>query len=71
VAARLNGGAWLSLEAPAGDHRYQFRYRPWEVFVGLMASLGGIVLVVRWWLRAPAAGTPTSPPIASISMSPR
>ncbi len=33
---------WLSVDAPAGQHVYQFRYRPWDVWVGILCSLSGM-----------------------------
>ena len=36
----------LSAEVPAGTHHYQFRYRPWDVLIGLLLTLSGIVFIV-------------------------
>jgi hypothetical protein len=42
---------WLNAPAPAGRHIYEFRYVPWDVFIGLAISLVGIILTIRvWWL---------------------
>ncbi len=43
---------WLSIDAPAGKHSYQFRYRPWDVWVGIFLSILGIALSIFLWLRA-------------------
>jgi hypothetical protein len=43
---------WLSVEAPAGKHTYQFRYRPWDVWVGFLLTLIGIGLSVFLWRRS-------------------
>jgi hypothetical protein len=40
--AKLVDGGWLSVDAPAGSHTYVFRYRPWDVLVGLFLLLGGV-----------------------------
>jgi hypothetical protein len=39
-------GRWLSVQAEAGEHTYQFRYRPWDVWVGLAVTLFGMALAV-------------------------
>lgn len=51
----LETSPWLTVVAPKGQHHYEFRYRPWDVWVGLSLTLIGIALCVRWWLRSPAA----------------
>lgn len=43
---------WLSTDAPAGKHTYQFRYRPWDVWVGIFLTGLGIVLSIILWFRA-------------------
>ncbi|HLE29500.1 MAG TPA: hypothetical protein VI793_15345, partial [Anaerolineales bacterium] len=55
----LLSGDWLSADAPAGEHVYQFRYRPWDVAVGLSVTLIGISLVVWLWLHPPAKSPAT------------
>lgn len=45
---RLQPNRWLQVTAPAGVHTFQFRYRPWDVPLGLLVSLLGVALVV--WL---------------------
>lgn len=46
----LLSGNWLRVEAPAGLHRYSFRYRPWDVPLGMALSLIGIVVsAILWW----------------------
>jgi hypothetical protein len=47
----LNAGPWLSVEAPAGEHVYSFRYVPWDVFLGLGLTIIGLFLAVWLWLR--------------------
>jgi hypothetical protein len=44
---------WLTVNAPAGEHVYQFRYLPWDVLAGLIVMFTGIVLAVVIWLKAP------------------
>jgi hypothetical protein len=42
-------GDWLATNAPAGEHTYQFRYRPWDVALGsLLTLVGALVAVVLW-----------------------
>ena len=33
---------WLSTEAPAGRHTFHFRYRPWDVWVGIFFTILGL-----------------------------
>ena len=40
---------WLSVDAPAGQHNFQFRYRPWDVWVGILFSLAGIAACAVLW----------------------
>ncbi|MBN1669362.1 MAG: hypothetical protein JW862_19895 [Anaerolineales bacterium] len=45
----LLDGDWLSLNAPAGEHRYELRYRPWDVPLGLaLAALGALLAFWLW-----------------------
>ena len=41
----------LEVAAPAGNHIYQFRYKPWDVPVGLALSLLGICVAAVLWVR--------------------
>ncbi len=43
---------WLSVDAPAGQHVYSFRYRPWDVWVGILFSLAGLAACVALWRKA-------------------
>lgn len=47
ASVQLTAGPWLELPGAAGSHHYSFRYRPWDVPVGALLSLIG--LVVTWW----------------------
>jgi uncharacterized membrane protein YfhO len=42
---------WLSVNTPAGKHSYQFKYRPWDVWVGIFLSISGITLSIILWFR--------------------
>lgn len=55
VPVALDDNRWLSVDAPAGSYHYEFRYRPWDVLVGLLLTLAGLVLCVWWWFRSPGA----------------
>lgn len=44
-------GHWLSVDAPAGEHQYHFRYLPWDVPLGVLLSLLGIALSIWQWFR--------------------
>jgi uncharacterized membrane protein YfhO len=50
-----SGKTWLTVEAPSGEHSYRFLYLPWEAPVSLLLWLGGILLAVLLWRRAPRA----------------
>jgi hypothetical protein len=47
----LDSGPWLTTKAPAGNHHYAFRYRPWDVPLGAALSLLGIGLATWLWVR--------------------
>lgn len=46
---------WLTVNAPAGEHVYQFRYLPWDVLAGFIVMFIGIALAVVIWLKAPGS----------------
>ncbi len=51
----LSDGRWLSLEAPAGEHEYRFRYLPWDVPLGILLSIVGIAVTIwQWFKRGPS-----------------
>lgn len=37
---------WLAVEAPPGSHTYQFRYRPWDVPLGIALTIIGIIILI-------------------------
>jgi hypothetical protein len=49
---------WLSVEAPAGTHRYTFRFRPWDVPLGIGLSLIGLALCVFVYRKSPPSPKP-------------
>jgi hypothetical protein len=51
---------WLSTDAPAGKHTYHFRYRPWDVWVGILLTCLGIVLSIVLWLRIEQTSQPSN-----------
>jgi hypothetical protein len=58
AAAARNEGLWLSVAVPPGSHVIGFRYRPWDVPLGLALCLAGLALAVVAWRRA-------DPPLAA------
>lgn len=46
--AALVSSEWLTTPAPAGRHVFTFRYRPWDVTLGLTLTVAGLLLAV--WL---------------------
>jgi hypothetical protein len=53
-AVELVDGSWLSVEVPAGTHHFEFRYKPWDVPLGLSLTGAGILLAIWTWLRRPS-----------------
>lgn len=42
---------WLAVKTLPGQHTYQFRYRPWDVPVGIALTIFGIILTI--WMLYP------------------
>jgi hypothetical protein len=53
--AALGPSIWLSVAAPAGEHHFSFRYRPWDVWLGLALTVAGLALCAWLWIRAETA----------------
>ncbi|MEW6717086.1 MAG: hypothetical protein AB1345_06260 [Chloroflexota bacterium] len=53
----LQGDNWLEVEVPAGNHTIIFRYLPWDVVLGLVISVVGVVLCIYLW-RIPGGSKP-------------
>jgi hypothetical protein len=51
--AELLDPHWLSVAAPAGTHTYTFRFRPWDVPLGLTLSVIGLALCVWVYHKSP------------------
>ncbi len=49
----LKGDQWLQVDALVGKHTYQFRYRPWDVPLGLALSFLGMVTCAWLWFSSP------------------
>jgi hypothetical protein len=45
--------SWLAVTTPEGEHHIEFRYRPWDVPVGLLLTIIGIVISVWLWIKNP------------------
>jgi len=45
----LVGLQWLTVDAAAGKHTYQFRYQPWDFPLGLGLSLASVLACVYLW----------------------
>jgi hypothetical protein len=41
----------LQVDAPAGEHIYRFRYLPWDVPLGLVLFVSGVLLCLTLWFR--------------------
>jgi len=52
TSVALAPGRWLSVPAPAGQHHYTFRYRPWDVLLGGALTLLGLGALVWLWRGA-------------------
>jgi len=57
VSIPLLTSQWLSVNAPAGQHKYSFRYRPLDVWVGILLSLTGIAACVVLWCKMQTASS--------------
>ncbi|HYR46155.1 MAG TPA: hypothetical protein VER78_04050, partial [Thermoanaerobaculia bacterium] len=57
---RLLPGRWLSVELPRGHNTIQFRYRPWDLPLGLVLCLGGLGLASREVIRDRRDGGPAN-----------
>ncbi len=49
---------WLSVNAPEGQHYYSFRYWPLDVWLGLLASLIGVVACIILWRKSAPLSDP-------------
>jgi hypothetical protein len=45
----LRSGRWLAVEVPAGSHEVAFRYRPWDVAIGIVFAVVGAAFAVYSW----------------------
>jgi hypothetical protein len=50
--AQLLKNQWLATPASAGKNHFEFRYRPWDVLLGLVFSLIGVSTTVVLWFSA-------------------
>jgi hypothetical protein len=48
----LDSENWLTVDTTAGRHTYHFRYQPWDVWVGILCPLLGVVLSITLWKRS-------------------
>jgi hypothetical protein len=46
---------WLEVKAAAGQHEYVFRYLPWDVPVGIVLAVIGLILCGWMWYSPPTA----------------
>ncbi|MGD8760358.1 MAG: hypothetical protein PVJ07_08920 [Anaerolineales bacterium] len=49
VRVPLLANEWLEVVAPAGNHVYSFRYLPWDVPLGMLLSLAGMIMAGLLW----------------------
>jgi hypothetical protein len=47
----LIGTDWLEVTAPAGQHTFTFRYLPWDVPLGLILFVAGVITSLYYWRR--------------------
>jgi hypothetical protein len=53
-------GDWLSVNAPAGNHVYSFRYFPWDVYVGGGITIIGLIIVLFMVIKKEKGNNPNS-----------
>lgn len=53
----LGSDQWLSVNAPAGEHVYEFRYLPWDVPLGIFLFFAGCALGLYLWRRPDATSS--------------
>jgi hypothetical protein len=58
---RIENGSHLAVAMPAGEHTVEFRYRPWDVPLGILLSMFGIGLAVYIWSKHEIQEFETSP----------
>ena len=46
---QLTGKDRLEVAAPAGEHNFVFRYLPWDVPLGLILFIVGVIISIRLW----------------------
>lgn len=56
ISIPLETGPWLRVEAPAGIHHYAFRYRPWDVLLGIGLSILGVLVCLWHWFSMTISG---------------
>jgi hypothetical protein len=52
ASAPLRPGRWLAIDVPEGAFRAQFRYRPWDVPLGLGLCGLGVIIAALVWVRS-------------------
>lgn len=41
--------SWLAANAPAGKHTFTFQYLPWDVPLGILLAIVGLIVTIRVW----------------------
>ncbi len=54
----LQDAPWLWVDLPAGNNTIEFRYRPWDVPLGLIVMALGLSLSIWLWIKNPAHEKP-------------
>jgi hypothetical protein len=47
----LEEDVWLSVKAPPGNHQLSLRYKPWDVPLGILFFVIGLVTCGLFWVR--------------------
>jgi hypothetical protein len=45
----LIGDEWLEINLPKGNNKVEFRYNPWESYLGILFTTIGLVLTIYLW----------------------
>jgi hypothetical protein len=60
IKIELEDSQWLRVGAPSGTHTYTFRFRPWDVILGIILSAIGSGVLIWLWLKETGGSSPAT-----------